>query len=108
MGGEVLETSPPTFRSAIKTTQINSKSLKVETACALSVSGVVSVVQAAMQRVSGDVEVSRVLPESAVITPLSNTVSELPNQATTGLKQSHGISQQMLMQCLLPTPYSKL
>ena len=69
MGGEVLKTSPPTFRSAIKTTQINSKSLKVETACALSVSGVVSVVQAAMQRVSGDVEVSRVLPESAVITP---------------------------------------
>lgn len=74
MGGEVLETSPPTFRSAIKTTQINSKSLKVETACALSVSGVVSVVQAAMQRVSGDVEVSRVLPESAVITPPSATL----------------------------------
>lgn len=75
----------------------------------LSVSGVMSVVRAAMHRISGDVEESRVLPESAVITPpLSNTVSELPNQATTGLKQSHGISQQMLMQCLLPTPYSKL
>lgn len=108
MGGEVLETSPPTFHCAINATQIKSRSLKVKTACMLSVSGVVSVVQAAMHCVSGDVEVSRVLPESAVITPLSNTVSELPNQATTGLKQSHGISQQMLMQCLLPTPYSKL
>ena len=74
----------------------------------LSVSGVVSVVQAAMHRVSGDVEVSRVLPESAVITPLSITVSALPNQATTGLRQSHGISRQMLMQCSLPTAYSKL
>jgi len=28
-----------------------------------------SVVQAAMHRISGDVEASRVLPESAVITP---------------------------------------
>ena len=71
MGGEVLETSPPTFRSAIKTTQINSKSLKVETACALSVSGVVSVVQAAMHRISGDVEASGVLPESALEVPVT-------------------------------------
>ena len=46
-----------------------SRSLKVETACRLSVSGVMSVVRAAMHRISGNVEESRVLPESAVITP---------------------------------------
>ena len=68
MGGEVLETLPPTFQCAIKTTRIKSRSLKVKTACALSVAGVVSVVQAAMHRVSGDVEVSRVLPDSAGLT----------------------------------------
>ena len=61
-----------------------------------------------MHRISGDVEASRVLPESAVITPLAAAVLGFLNRATTGLKQSHGISQQMLMQCLLPTPYSKL
>ena len=53
LGGEVLETSPPTFQCAIKTTRIKSRSLKVKTACALSVASVVSVVQAAMHRVSG-------------------------------------------------------
>ena len=67
-----------------------------------------SVVQAAMHRVSGDVEASRVLPESAVITPLAASALGFLNRATTGLRQFHGISQQMLMQCLLPTPYSKL
>lgn len=86
MGGEVLKTSPPTFRSAIKTTQINSKSLKVETTCALSVSGVVSVVQAAMQRVSGDVEVSRVLPESAVITPPQQHCVGTPQSSYNGIE----------------------
>ena len=69
MGGEVLETSPPTFHCAINATQIKSRSLKVKTACMLPVSGVMPVVQAAMHRISGDVEASRVLPESAVITP---------------------------------------
>ena len=74
----------------------------------LSVSGVVSVVQAAMHCVSGDVEASRVLPESAVITPLATAVLGFLNRATSGLRQSHGISRQMLMQCSLPTTYSKL
>ena len=48
-----------------------SRSLKVETACRLSVSGVMSVVEAAMHRVSGDVEASRVLPESALEVPVA-------------------------------------
>ena len=43
MGGEVLETSPPTFHCAINTTKIKSRSLKVETACMLPVSGVMPV-----------------------------------------------------------------
>ena len=60
-----------------------------------------SVVRAAMRRVSGDVEASRVLPESAVITPpLSNTVSELPNQATTASGRSHGPLRLMSTACL--------
>ena len=71
LGGEVLETSPPTFHCAINTTKIKSRSLKVETACMLPVSGVMPVVQAAMHRVSGDMEASSVLPESAVLTPPS-------------------------------------
>ena len=67
-----------------------------------------SVVRAAMHRISGDVEASRVLPESAVITPLATAVLGFLNRATSGLRQSHGISRQMLMQCSLPTTYSKL
>ena len=94
MGGEVLETSPPTFHCAINATQIKSRSLKVKTACMLPVSGVMPVVQAAMHRVSGDMEASCVLPESAVLPPLAASALGFLNRATTGLRQSHGISQQ--------------
>ena len=69
MGGEVLETSPPTFHCAINATQIKSRSLKVKTACMLPVSGVMPVVQVAMHRISGDMETSSVLPESAALPP---------------------------------------
>jgi len=65
---------PPLFNVLTNRHRFNSKSLKLETACRLSVSGVMSVVRAAMHRISGDVEESRVLPESAVITPPSATL----------------------------------
>ena len=84
----------PLFVLLSKQHRLKSRSLKVETACMLSVSGVVSVVQAAMHRVSGDVEASCVLPESAVLPPLAASALGFLNRATTGLRQSHGISQQ--------------
>ena len=71
-----------------------SRSLKVETACMLPVFGVMPVVQAAMHRVSGDMEASCVLPESAVLPPLAASALGFLNRATTGLRQSHGRSQQ--------------
>lgn len=60
--------------------------LKVETACMLSVSGVMSVVQAAMHRISGDVEASRVLPESAVITPPRCQCVGVPQSSYNGIE----------------------
>lgn len=71
-----------------------SRSLKVETVCMLPVFGVMPVVQAAMHRISGDMEASCVLPESAVLPPLAASALGFLNRATTGLRQSHGISQQ--------------
>ena len=71
-----------------------SRSLKVETACMLPVFGVMPVVQAAMHRISGDMETSSVLPESAALSPLAASALGFLNRATTGLRQSHGISQQ--------------